>query len=59
MITDENGRVERFVEKPSWGQVFSDTINTGIYVMEPEVFDHIPDKEQFDFSSQLFPASHG
>ena len=37
VVTDEDGRVERFLEKPSWGQVFSDTINTGIYVIEPEV----------------------
>ena len=35
VVTDEDGRVERFLEKPSWGQVFSDTINTGIYVLEP------------------------
>src|SRR5207302_10059143 len=34
VVTDEDGRVERFLEKPSWGQVFSDTINTGIYVLE-------------------------
>ena len=37
VIIDEDGRVERFLEKPSWGQVFSDTINTGVYVLEPEV----------------------
>jgi len=55
VITAEDGRIERFLEKPTWGQVFSDTINTGIYVMEPEVFDYIPAGEQFDFSSQLFP----
>lgn len=55
VITDADGRVERFLEKPTWGQVFSDTINTGIYVMEPEVFDYIPADEPFDFSSQLFP----
>lgn len=55
VITAEDGRIERFLEKPTWGQVFSDTINTGIYVVEPEVFDHIPRGEQFDFSSQLFP----
>ena len=35
VVTDEDGRIERFLEKPSWGQVFSDTINTGIYVIEP------------------------
>ena len=43
VVTDEDGRVERFLEKPSWGQVFSDTINTGIYVLEPEVLRHVPD----------------
>src|SRR4051812_30136249 len=37
VIIDEDGRIERFLEKPSWGQVFSDTINTGVYVLEPEV----------------------
>ena len=42
VIVDEHGRIERFLEKPGWGQVFSDTINTGIYVLEPEVLDHIP-----------------
>ena len=56
VITDENGRVERFLEKPTWGQVFSDTINTGIYVIEPWVLDFIPDGVPFDFSSELFPS---
>jgi mannose-1-phosphate guanylyltransferase/phosphomannomutase len=55
VITDEDGRIEWFLEKPSWGQVFSDTINTGIYVVEPLVFDYIPDGRPFDFSSELFP----
>ena len=35
VVTDEQGRITRFLEKPSWGEVFSDTINTGIYVLEP------------------------
>ena len=43
VITREDGSIERFLEKPTWGQVFSDTINTGIYVLEPEIFDFIPD----------------
>jgi mannose-1-phosphate guanylyltransferase/phosphomannomutase len=55
VVTDEDGRVERFLEKPSWSQVFSDTINTGIYVIEPEVLRHIPPGEPYDWSSQLFP----
>jgi mannose-1-phosphate guanylyltransferase / phosphomannomutase len=55
VVTDEDGRVERFLEKPSWGQVFSDTINTGIYVLEPEVLKHVPTDRPFDFSKELFP----
>jgi mannose-1-phosphate guanylyltransferase / phosphomannomutase len=55
VVTDEEGRIERFLEKPSWGQVFSDTINTGIYVLEPEVLRHIPTDRPFDFSKELFP----
>ena len=55
VITDEEGRIERFLEKPSWGQVFSDTINTGVYVLEPSVLRAIPENEPYDFSKQLFP----
>ena len=55
VVTDEDGRVERFLEKPSWGQVFSDTINTGIYVLEPEVLRHVPADRPYDFSKELFP----
>jgi len=55
VVTDEEGKVERFLEKPSWGQVFSDTINTGIYVLEPEVLRHIPTDRPYDFSKELFP----
>jgi mannose-1-phosphate guanylyltransferase/phosphomannomutase len=56
VITKEDGSVERFLEKPGWGQVFSDTINTGIYVLEPEIFDMIPEGRAVDFSSEVFPA---
>jgi len=55
VITDEYGKIKRFLEKPSWGEVFSDTINTGIYILEPEVLDLIPYQEEFDFSKDLFP----
>lgn len=55
VVTDEEGRIERFLEKPSWGQVFSDTINTGIYVLEPEVLNHVPTDRPYDFSKELFP----
>ena len=55
VVTDDDARIERFLEKPSWGQVFSDTINTGIYVLEPEVLRHVPTDRPFDFSKELFP----
>lgn len=56
VITGQGGRIERFLEKPTWGQVFSDTVNTGIYVMEPEVLDHVAAGEQVDWSHDVFPA---
>lgn len=55
VVTDEDGKIIRFLEKPSWGEVFSDTINTGIYILEPEVFDYYKKGENFDFSKDLFP----
>ena len=55
VITNEDGSIERFLEKPTWGQVFSDTINTGIYVLEPEIFDHIELGANVDFSADVFP----
>src|SRR5919198_6705116 len=55
VVTDSEGRIERFLEKPSWSQVFSDTINTGIYVLEPEVLRHVPTDRAYDFSKELFP----
>ena len=56
VITDKEKRITQFLEKPGWGEVISDTINTGIYVLEPEVLASIPDGENFDFSQDLFPA---
>ncbi len=55
VITDAEGRVQRFLEKPTWGEVFSDTVNTGIYILEPEVMDLVPEKREFDFAKNLFP----
>jgi mannose-1-phosphate guanylyltransferase/phosphomannomutase len=56
VITREDGSVERFLEKPTWGQVFSDTVNTGIYVLEPEILDLVPEGRPVDFSGEVFPA---
>lgn len=55
VITDENGRITRFLEKPSWGEVFSDTINTGIYVLRPGILDYMEWGKPYDFSKELFP----
>jgi len=55
VITDKEKRITQFLEKPGWGEVISDTINTGIYVLEPEILSYIPPGENFDFSQDLFP----
>ena len=55
VIANEDGKIEKFLEKPSWGEVFSDTINTGIYIIEPEILDYIPHNENYDFAKDLFP----
>lgn len=55
IMTDDTGRIVRFLEKPNWGQVFSDTINTGIYIIEPTIFDLYVKENKFDFSKDLFP----
>ncbi|MEI6512403.1 MAG: mannose-1-phosphate guanyltransferase [bacterium] len=56
VVTEEDGRILRFLEKPSWSEVFSDTVNTGMYILEPEIFDYMQPGESFDFSHDLFPA---
>lgn len=55
IIVDDQGRIQQFLEKPSWGEVISDTVNTGIYVLEPEVLDYFESGVAFDFSKDLFP----
>ena len=52
----EDGRVLQFLEKPSWGAVTSDTVNTGIYVVEPEVLSRIPEYARLDWSQDIFPG---
>lgn len=55
VIANKDGKIEKFLEKPSWGEVFSDTINTGIYIIEPEILEYIPKNQSFDFAKDLFP----
>ncbi len=55
VVTDNSGRIERFVEKPDWSRVVSSLVNTGIYILEPEVLSLIPRDKPFDFGRELFP----
>src|SRR6266496_508108 len=55
VIAQEDGQIQRFLEKPTWGQVFSDTVNTGLYVMEPEVLAEVPPGQVVDWSADVFP----
>ncbi len=55
VVTDDNGRIKSFQEKPSVEEALSTDINTGIYIFEPEIFDYIPPKQEFDIGGELFP----
>ena len=55
VITDDNGRIRRFLEKPSWGEVFSDTVNTGMYILEPSIFEYMQHDKSYDWSQDIFP----
>lgn len=52
---DDDGRIQRFQEKPTPEEAFSNLINAGIYVLEPHVMGHVPQDTKFDFSKNLFP----
>lgn len=56
VLTDEEGRVERFLEKPSWGQVLTNQVNTGIYLLSHRAMDKVPEGTPCDFGKDLFPA---
>ena len=49
VLTDPDGRVRSFHEKPGWSDVVSDTVNTGVYILEPQALDYIPEGRAFDF----------
>ncbi|MCS6814710.1 MAG: NDP-sugar synthase, partial [Cyanobacteria bacterium] len=55
VVTDDNGRIKSFQEKPSVEEALSTEINTGIYIFEPEILDYIPSGQEYDIGSQLFP----
>lgn len=53
--TNRNGEVVRFYEKPNKKKLFSNMVNTGIYVLEPEIFHYLPKDIPIDFSKNVFP----
>lgn len=55
VITDAQGFITGFLEKPSWGEVFSDTVNTGTYILEPQILNYMQKKQKLDFSQDIFP----
>jgi mannose-1-phosphate guanylyltransferase/phosphomannomutase len=55
VMVNDGGRVVRFLEKPGWSDVFSDTVNSGIYVIEPEILKFVDKDRSMDFSKELFP----
>lgn len=55
VLTDSDGRIRKFTEKPAWGQVFTNLVNTGIYIISPDVLNSIPENKPFDFARDLFP----
>lgn len=52
---DARGRIQKFKEKPRKDEAFSNLVNAGIYVLEPEVLEFIPPDQKFDFAKDLFP----
>jgi len=55
VLTNDDGSVTGFLEKPSWGEIFSDTVNTGTYILEPGIFNYIEPNRNTDFSRDIFP----
>ncbi len=55
VVTNDEGRILSFQEKPSVAEALSTTINTGIYIFEPEILDYIPSGQEYDIGGELFP----
>jgi len=54
-VINEHSRILRFIEKPAPGQITSDLVNTGIYVLEPVILKYIPESGSCDFARDVFP----
>ena len=56
VVAGSDGRVQGFQEKPDPAEALSDLANCMIYVLEPEIFDYFPAKQEVDFALDVFPA---
>ena len=56
VVSDNNGKITYFLEKPGWKHVITNRVNTGIYVINKDILDLIPKNTEFDFSKNLFPV---
>lgn len=54
-VTDGEDRIRAFIEKPVWGRVVTDLVNTGIYILSPKAMEKVPEGQRFDFAKDLFP----
>jgi mannose-1-phosphate guanylyltransferase / phosphomannomutase len=55
VVTDGDGRITHFLEKPTWSEVISDTVNTGMYIIDPKVFEMMEPDTAYDWSQDIFP----
>ncbi len=55
VVTNQHHEIIKYIEKPSWNEVISNTVNTGIYIMNPDIFSYITPHTFFDFSHHVFP----
>lgn len=55
VVTDDSGKVMKFIEKPGWDGVVTNLVNTGIYIMSPRALRFIPENSPYDFGKDFFP----
>ena len=55
VLTNEDGSINRFIEKPDISELFGNLVNTGIYILEKEAFEGFDKNKKFDFSKDVFP----
>ena len=55
VLTDDEGRITGFIEKPTWSHAYSDKVNTGVYIVNKDILNYIPEGTFYDFGRDLFP----